>query len=238
VLKALDDGTLDRFSADIDPFAVGLYLVDETRRLIVPRGDDARFADVVLEVCRRERIDVLVPTVDSELVPLASRRELLAHAGTELVLAAEETLRMCLDKWTLHQRCAGAVPLPRAVLVDDAFAADTIPLPAMVKPRVGSGSRGVRLVHRATELEQLARDGTLIVQEYLPGLEHSLDTLARPDGTVIAVVPRARLKIDSGVAVVGRKAGRDARPSYSGVNTVPSGGSTFSQPASPRTTIR
>jgi hypothetical protein len=75
----------------------------------------------------------------------------------------------------------------------------------IVKPRAGSGSRGIRLIERRAELEALERDGTLLVQEHLPGPEYSLDVLARADGHVAAVVPRERLKVDSGIA--GHRAG-------------------------------
>ena len=50
----------------------------------------------------------------------------------------------------------------------------------------------------------MPRDGRFLVQEHLPGEEHSLDVLATPTGAVLAVVPRLRLKVDSGVAVAGR----------------------------------
>ena len=42
------------------------------------------------------------------------------------------------------------------------------------------------------------------MQEHLPGPEYSLDVLARADGHVAAVVPRERMKVDSGIAVTGR----------------------------------
>ena len=203
VMKAIA-GDFNVYAADIDPFAAGLYLVPEGRRMILPRGDDPGFVDALLAYCRREEIDVLIPTVDSELLPVAMHRDTFSAEETELVLASEQTLRLCLDKWTLHQHCAGYVPLPQTVLADEAFEPADIPLPAVVKPRVGSGSRGVRLVETRAELEELPRDGTLIVQEHLPGIEHSLDTLATPGGEVIAVVPRARLKVDSGIAVTSR----------------------------------
>ena len=205
VMKAIGRERFDIFSADMDPYAAGLYLVARDRRLLLPAGAAARFADSVVAFCRRARIDVVVPTVDSELLPLAMRREELAAGGCALVLASVETLRICLDKWILHQRCAGVLRVPTSVLVDATFDAAGLALPVIVKPRVGSGSRGVRLVGRREDLEQLPRDGSLLVQEHLPGIEHSLDVLARSDGKVVAVVPRARLKVDSGIAVtVGR----------------------------------
>ena len=210
VMNAIAAEPLDVFSADVDPYAAGLYLVDDDRRLIVPRGDADSYAGFVLEVCERLEIGVLIPTVDSELIPLAEARAAFAAIGTELVLASEETLRMCLDKWALHKRCEGAVRLPRSLLVDADFDPSLPELPVIVKPRVGSGSRGIRLVEGRGELERLDRDGTLLVQENLPGPEFSLDVLARSDGRVIAVVPRARLKVDSGIAVTGRTVHDDA----------------------------
>jgi carbamoyl-phosphate synthase large subunit len=204
VMNAIAAEAVDVFSADVDPYAAGLYLVDDDRRLIIPRGDSDSYVASVLGVCERLEIAVLIPTVDSELIPLAEARSSFAAIGTELVLASEETLRMCLDKWALHNRCEGAVRVPRSLLVDADFDPALPELPVIVKPRVGSGSRGIRLVEDRNELERLDRDGTLLVQENLPGPEYSLDVLARSDGKVIAVVPRARLKVDSGIAVTGR----------------------------------
>ena len=78
------------------------------RRSILPRGDDPRFTDHLLEQCRRDAVDVVIPTVDSELLPLARRRAEFADAGTTLVLASVETLETCLDKWALAERCRRA----------------------------------------------------------------------------------------------------------------------------------
>ena len=147
----------------------------------------------------------MVPTVDTELLPLARRRAEFAAVGTTLVLASEETLETCLDKWVLAERCRGRMCGSRRPSSSTPTSIPAAPaLPVIVKPRAGSGSRGIRLIERRAELEALERDGTLLVQEHLPGPEYSLDVLARADGHVAAVVPRARLKVDSGIAVTGR----------------------------------
>ena len=204
ILQAMEKAPVTMLAADVDPYAAGLYLVPSERRAILPRGDDPRFADAVLEICRCEGVDVVVPTVDTELLPLAEARARYADAGVRLVLASEQTLAVCLDKWLLAERCRDAVRVPATALVDDRFDAAECSLPAIVKPRSGSGSRGIRLLERREELDALERDGTLLVQEHLPGTEYSLDVLARDDGHVAGVVPRARLKVDSGIAVTAR----------------------------------
>ena len=112
-------------------------------------------------------------------------------------------MRICLDKWRLHEACEGSVRVPRCEVADRELGPGDVPLPAFVKPRTGSGSRGIMLIETREALERIPRDGSMLVQENLPGPEYSIDVLARSDGEVVAVVPRERLRVDSGIAVCG-----------------------------------
>jgi len=202
-MRALRGESLEFLSADIDPHAPGLFLVGPSHRVLLPRGDDPGFVEAVLEICRERGVDVVVPTVDSELVPLAEHRDDFEAAGTAVLVAPTRALRLCLDKWALMQIADGSVPIPRSAPLDDDFDPTAFELPVLVKPRVGSGSRGVR---RADSWDGLAgtRDRSLLVQEHLPGPEYSLDVLATEAGEVRAVVPRERLRVDSGIAITSR----------------------------------
>jgi carbamoyl-phosphate synthase large subunit len=203
-MRAIESEVLTVFASDLDPYAAGLYLVPAAQRTILPRGDDPAFTDLLFAYCERERIDVIVPTVDSELLPLALERRRFEEAGVALVLASQDTLGVCLDGWALHARCRDRVRVPASWLVDDEFDVESPELPVIVKARSAGESRDIRLVETREGLDALERDGTLLVQEYLPGAEYSLDTLGRADGEVLAVVPWARLKVDSGIAITGR----------------------------------
>jgi len=227
ILKDLADGPYELFSGDIDPYATGLYLVPEAQRMLLPRGDDPDFVDKVLTICEQLHIDLLIPTVDTELLPLAKRLDEFEAAGTKAVIASVDTLEVCLDKWELHKRCEGNVRVPETVVVDESFDPASIDLPVIVKPRTGSGSRGIRLIKEAGDLESLDRDGTMLCQELLPGPEFSLDVFADSSGEVLAVVPRERLKVDSGIAITGRTTHDDALEKFGadvarliGLNTV------------------
>jgi carbamoyl-phosphate synthase large subunit len=197
-MRALRGDALEFFSADIDPHAPGLYLVDPAHRVLLPRGDDPGFVEAMLEICGEHSIDVLVPTVDSELVPLAEDRDEFEAAGTSVLVAPTRPLRLCLDKWALMQVADGSVPIPQSAPLDDDFDPGDFDLPVLVKPRVGSGSRGVRRVDSWDDLGAI-RDRSLLVQAHLPGPEYSLDVLASSTGEVRAVVPR-----DSGIAITSR----------------------------------
>ncbi len=204
VMRTIGSTAVDLFAADIDAHAVGLYLVPEERRLLLPRGDDPAFARTVADLCEELAIDVLIPTVDSELLPIARISHEIEARGTRIVLAREETLEICLDKLLLARHCEGAVPVPRSEVLAEDTCLDEWTFPLIAKPRSGSGGRGVRVVGAPAELADLPKDGSYLLQQYLPGEEYSVDVFADLDGTVRASVPRIRLKVDSGIAVASR----------------------------------
>ncbi len=207
------DPTVELLAADMDPWAAGLYLVPEQARTLVPAGAAAEFCDVLLARCRALGADVVLPTVDAELRPLAAARQRFAGHGIELLLAPAAALDVILDKLTLARHCASIVRVPRTEALGPGTDLASWPYPVIVKPRSGSGSRGFRVIGSAQELAALiaqveqptqANEPGLLVQEYLPGEEFSIDVLADAAGRVIASVPRLRARVDSGVSVGGR----------------------------------
>ncbi len=194
-------------AADIDPVAVGLYLVPVGQRVLLPRGDDPRFVDALLEAAVLHGADVVVPTVDIELRAVSAARATFAAHGIDLLVEQVSTLDLCLDKAVLVEWCAPSVRVPRTIVVDAVTTAadiEALGLPYVVKPRQGAGGRGVAVLNSAAALDTVPRDGSYLAQELLPGAEYSIDVLARPDGHVVAAVPRRRDKVDSGIAVAGR----------------------------------
>jgi carbamoyl-phosphate synthase large subunit len=190
--------------ADMDPLAAGLYLVPADRRLIIPRGDDPQLAAVLHRACKTRGIEVLVPTVDTELAPLAAARESFDSIGIALPISPAECLRLCRDKQLLLDKVKGIVPVPEYEPLTEGAASRVDSFPRLVKPRLGAGSRGVARITCREDLEALPKDGSLLLQEYLPGEEYSVDVYVRRDGRVVAAVPRERMKIDSGIAVASR----------------------------------
>lgn len=202
-MNALIDSEVELHAADIDPYAPGLYLVPAQNRHLIKRGSDRLFVNHLLALCTEHKIDALVPTVDAELLPIAQARHLFAARGVRVLAAAAETLGLCLDKWALHHACLSEVEVPRTQLLTDRSSWPG-PFPCVVKPRTGSGSRGVMVVEDARSFDSIPRSDKLLVQEHLPGEEYSVDVYVGQSGGVHAAVPRVRLKVDSGVAITSR----------------------------------
>jgi len=198
-----DGGGIEVFAADMDRWASGIYLVPAERRRLVPAGRAEHFVDAVAALCEADGIDVLFPTVDVELPRVAAARDRFAALGTRVASPALTTLETALDKLALARACARVAYVPRTELVGTPQATSGWQFPVIVKPRRGAGSRGVRVVSTQAELDVVHDEEDLIVQELLPGDEFSVDVLADLAGHVVAAVPRARLRVDSGVAVAG-----------------------------------
>lgn len=190
------------FAADMDGWASGLYLVPAEQRRLLPPGRDEDFVPALARFVAEDALDLVISTVDVELVAVAARREELAPA----VLAAPsaETLDIALDKLSLAERCAPTGFAPRTVLAGPEAQGVDWEFPVFAKPRQGAGSRGVRLVPDRAALDALPLDEGLIVQDFLPGEEYSVDVIADADGNIVAAVPRTRARVDSGVAIAGR----------------------------------
>lgn len=190
--------------ADMDPCASGLYLVPAPQRLIVPRGDAPAFVAHILDACTRLNIDLLIPTVDAELVPLARSLEQFKALGVALPLSPLPALQLCADKFALLSMARGVVAVPQFEKLDADAASRAHVFPLFVKPRFGAGGRGAAVVRSQADLQPLPHDGTYLLQEFLPGEEYSVDVYLRGDGEAVAAVPRVRMKIDSGIAVAAR----------------------------------
>jgi carbamoyl-phosphate synthase large subunit len=209
VLKSLRaDPSVRLIAADMDGWAAGLYLVPPADRTIIPAGAAPGFARALLARCQELGADIVIPTVDSELRPLAAARHEFEQAGVALMLPPDRALALTLDKLALARACAGIVAVPRTECLDETVDPGSWAYPVIVKPRTGSGSRDISTIMSADELKaalSATEPGSgFLVQEYLPGEEYSIDVLSDAEGRVVAGVPRVRARVDSGVSVAGR----------------------------------
>ena len=65
---------------------------------VVPPVSDPAYVDVLLELCRRQRVGLLCPLNDLELPTLARVRDRFLAAGTIPVVASPAVVDLCFDK--------------------------------------------------------------------------------------------------------------------------------------------
>lgn len=179
-------------TCDMNSQAPGLYLGDVG--FVVPPATDPDFFYATLNLCVKRVVDVLIPLVDEELTAICVTQQL----RTTLKLAPNrQFIKTCLDKWTLMQNLRRMDDVRRPYTsFFTAYEMSLIRYPAIVKPRMGRGSRGVCVIRNQGELIQNLTDGklrfseNLIAQEYIEGPEYTVSVVCDQLNTVHAVVPK------------------------------------------------
>ena len=191
-------------TTDINPLSPGLYFSD--RYSWAPLTTDPNYLDHLERICREEKIGVIVPTIDDELEIMGLARERFERIGVRVIISPPRTSEICNDKWeTFRFFTKRGVPTPHTWLPDSLPEPSELSYPLFLKPRHGRGSVGIYQIKDERELSffiDYVREP--IVQQFLEGAEYTLDTFVNDSGEVIAVVPRRRLWIRSGVMDKGR----------------------------------
>jgi len=124
----------------------------------VPRCTDAGFIPAMLEICRRENVALLVPTIDTELSVLAAHRDDFAAIGTRVAISSPDVVAVARDKSrTAEVLAAAGIAVPRTAPLEALLdAPGSWGWPVVLKPIGGSSSVGMQIVHSTEEAQRLA----------------------------------------------------------------------------------
>lgn len=188
------------FTTDMNPgMAPAGYASDGC--FAVPRVTDPDYIPTLLDICRRNGIGMIVPTIDTELPVLAEHKH--RFESIAVIVSDRSFVATCRDKrntgdfFTAH-----GIRIPKPV----DKRAPTFPL--FAKPYDGSLSRNLHRIARAEELtEELLADPKLIFMECIDTTrykEYTVDLYYGRDHELKAAVPRERIEIRAGEINKGR----------------------------------
>ncbi len=216
---------------DMSEHAVGRRLCDAFQQ--VPPGSSPLFAPAVLELCRRARVDAVLPQSSHELLALAEAKGSFAQAGVAVLVSPPEAVRTADDKAACYallgtlgvrvpawHRVRGGRELARA-----AAALGYQHRAVCLKPVRGSGSRGFHVLDpslgpreellrtrpgdRAMRLEEVVEllpevgGEELLVMELVEGEERSVDGIAAA-GRLLLAQAKTREAMRAGLAMLFR----------------------------------
>lgn len=187
---------------DIDPLAPALRLADTP--YLVPRLTSSEYIPALVEICRRERIDLVFPLIDPDIPVLACHRPELEATGARLAVVSSEAAALTNDKWLTARFFRGlGLVTPQAWLPGE-LDVTQVRYPLFIKPRGGSAAQHTYKVNTAEELAFFSKYvPNPIIEEYLPGPEITSDVIAWLDGEVLGVVSRQRLEVRWGEVAKG-----------------------------------
>jgi carbamoyl-phosphate synthase large subunit len=193
---------------DVNSLSPAVHTADAAYR--VPLSSARGYLDAIVDVCRLERIGLIIPTIDDELPLFGAAAPMLTALGVRVASSTEATATLCNDKYALcrHLRARG-------IAAAESWLPATLPaaprLPLFIKPREGRGGVNAFAIRTRRELDFfLEYVSDPIVQEFLTGPEFTIDMLCGFDAVPIAVVPRERVVVRAGVSDRGRTVGDPA----------------------------
>ena len=167
--------------------------------VLVPPAQTVQYVPALLDACRGHHVGLVVPLTDLDLRTLAQHRRQFTQAGADVMIGSSQTIRLCRDKTlTMEYLQQRGLPAIRTLSLEQ-FRQSPF-FPCFIKPIRGSASVGTALLHSEAELKaHLATFGDLmLIQDYVPGAEFTVDIYRSKAGRVECVVPRQRLVIRSG----------------------------------------
>src|SRR5690554_134486 len=161
----------------------------------VPMHNHPDFASALQNIIREQRIDAIYLTMDAVAETLHG---LAAQLNVRVIGSSAETSAICASKSKTYQALKDHIPIPTPFHSLD----DIEQYPIFLKPDKGYGGRGtVRANNRATAEHALSQNSSLLIQEFLPGAEFTIDCFSDRHGQLRFHGPRTRSRIKAGISV-------------------------------------
>lgn len=205
-------------ATDMQLSAPALQVADV--KLQVPAVYDPKYVDITLQICKEQKIDVLLSLNDLELPILAENKAKFEAEGVKVIVSDPSVIDIAFDKYKTAQwvESLGLKSPKTYVRLEDAkHALETgeLHFPLFMKPRWGSGSIGLASIADMEELDiyyhllmkQVKKtilatasvgDEYIMIQEKLTGNEFGLDVMNDLGGNNVAVSVKQKLAMRAG----------------------------------------
>lgn len=190
-------------ATDCSALAPAIYEAD--KYYIVPKMSAVGYLDVILNICKEEKVTGVLSLIDPELSFLAEHMEEFKALGTTVIGSSYDLCEMALDKMQMFRwltkhgyKCATSYIEKKEFYAD--LEAGKISFPVFVKPARGSASIAISKVYDKETLEILiAHDDSLMIQEFLDGQEIGADVYVDMiSGEVVSIFTKKKLKMRAG----------------------------------------
>jgi hypothetical protein len=161
----------------------------------IPNIDEPGFIEAINKVIEDESIDFIFPAHDSVVLKLSQHRQDLK---AEVLTSDQYTCEVSRSKKKTYELFHGESFNPHMYGHLD----EVESYPVFLKPDVGQGSKGVALAKSQEEAEyHLEKNYDLLILEYLPGKEYTIDCFTDRHGQLRFSGMRERKRIKSGISV-------------------------------------
>jgi len=182
-------------AADCQAMAPGMQLADKT--FLAPKIGSSDYLSELIDYCDKNKIDALIPLLDPELSIFAKSRNEFSQIGTHVVVSSENAVKVSIDKiMTQNFLIKNGFKTPHIYAQEELESAK---FPLFMKPRDGSSSAEATKINTPQDLayyKELRPES--IVQDFIEGVEYTVDVFTDFNGKPRCAVPRLRHEVRGG----------------------------------------
>ncbi len=176
----------------------------------IPKAVDKNYIKELLEICKKEKVQGIIPLYEGEFYILDKNRNEFENIGTKLILSSERIIDICKDKnKTFKYFTEEGIKNPKVYEKNELdkiiSSNDTSVYPMFIKPADGMGSSNAFKISNKKELiffKDYVHNG--IIQQCIEGDEYTVDALVDFKGNPVYIIPRIRIEVRSGEVVKSR----------------------------------
>lgn len=173
IMKSLQGYDYQLIALDGEVLGTGLYAASNS--YVIPYANDSNYIHELLRICKKEKIDLLFPGMDVELMPLSRNRELFEDNGIKVIVSSPEVIELSDDKLSLYNSLINkGINIPRTQEAIK-FEPSSDSFPFIIKPRKGGArSKNVKIIKNYDEWTSIKVDlAEYIVMDYIEGDEYT-----------------------------------------------------------------
>lgn len=178
---------------DMDELAPALNFVDKKYK--VPKLSSEEFIPQIIEICKKENVAIIIPTLDTELSLYSKNKELIQNeCGAKVMVSDENVISIIRNKVKTYEFLKeNNFSVPKLIKEKDVKDKE-YKFPLFIKPLDGSSSINNFKINNERELEFFKEYvSNPMIQEFSEGQEYCVDVFCDFNGKVITVVPKIRI---------------------------------------------
>ena len=162
----------------------------------VPFADSPDFIPALKKIVEERNIDAIYPAMDTVITATKLHEQEL---GCKVIAPSLETTEICLSKKLTYDTLKGVVNIPKVYNPSNIAVEE---YPVFAKPIVGYSARGTKKLDSQEEVNTfLEGKANMLVVEYLPGEEYTVDCFTDKEGNLLFSGARKRNRISNGISV-------------------------------------
>lgn len=156
-------------------------IYEGVRYYITPSIKDPNYLDIIIDICKREKINGVLSLIDPELELLAQNKNLFEEIDVKLLQSDLELISTSFNKFNFYNtlKSKGFNSQLTVLNSDEVIKkinTGELKFPVFVKPNSGSASLNINKVNDLETLTNLLEThNDLIVQEFIDGKEYGVD---------------------------------------------------------------